>query len=418
MLTYISIHAPQWGATVPNCIMLAVATFQSTHPSGVRPPQHHRRRVSSEISIHAPQWGATQWSFDRRLDVLFQSTHPSGVRRTEQNHLARLLPISIHAPQWGATLISRAPSCRADRFQSTHPSGVRLLQCSYSWRPRYFNPRTPVGCDPDQHAHDAIAQVISIHAPQWGATVISSRVTVSILFQSTHPSGVRLMTCDTMVRLVHISIHAPQWGATRANSRRALRTLHFNPRTPVGCDADAWQEIQKAGISIHAPQWGATPSSHAVASICSLFQSTHPSGVRRRGEIPHGVAPLFQSTHPSGVRRTFYINVQSPNGFQSTHPSGVRRGDGVSEAERLDISIHAPQWGATGIARIHAKPISFQSTHPSGVRLITRYSTFANTPLFQSTHPSGVRRGFQSRFRPHIQFQSTHPSGVRPREWA
>ena len=78
---------------------------------------------------------------------------------------------------------------------------------------KYFNPRTPVGCDyrgPDEPAHDGLFQsthpsgvrhdaagsleqclFISIHAPQWGATLGYSNTNDAIRFQSTHPSGVR-----------------------------------------------------------------------------------------------------------------------------------------------------------------------------------------------------------------------------------
>ena len=123
--------------------------FQSTHPSGVRPYVADIREMPRFISIHAPQWGATCRTADR------MSTQ----------HV-----ISIHAPQWGAT------STRHSRNPST---------C-------YFNPRTPVGCDL-HHAqtfrrHDAI----SIHAPQWGATSLAWLPTAAYVFQSTHPSGVRL----------------------------------------------------------------------------------------------------------------------------------------------------------------------------------------------------------------------------------
>ena len=157
-----------------------------------------------------------------------------GAHRAE-NHRR---PISIHAPQWGAT------------------SAVGSSHCSRS----YFNPRTPVGCD-DGLATDLDARLgISIHAPQWGAT--SNTTTSSSTFwyfnprtpvgcdsttnktnhqyrpfQSTHPSGVRLVN-DWLTMV----------GST-----------YFNPRTPVGCDGQI--------IDLHVFKTG--------------FQSTHPSGVRR-----------------------------------------------------------------------------------------------------------------------------------------
>ena len=57
------------------------------------------------------------------------------------------------------------------------------------------------------------ALVISIHAPQWGATVDSRRFRVQYgRFQSTHPSGVRHEAGEVVVLGGGISIHAPQWG--------------------------------------------------------------------------------------------------------------------------------------------------------------------------------------------------------------
>ena len=121
------------------------------------------------ISIHAPQWGAT------------------GRHRVRPHHD----PISIHAPQWGATGLGEV-GFTPETFQSTHPSGVRPTVRARNARP---------------------------HA-----------------FQSTHPSGVRLhLGTITTVNGV-ISIHAPQWGATGGQHPHVRTTVDFNPRTPVGCD--------------------------------------------------------------------------------------------------------------------------------------------------------------------------------------
>ena len=57
-------------------------------------------------------------------------------------------------------------------------------------------------------------------------------------FQSTHPSGVRLVGQQQLGGLVDISIHAPQWGATIWFYPRLSGFIDFNPRTPVGCDAE------------------------------------------------------------------------------------------------------------------------------------------------------------------------------------
>ena len=168
---------------------------------------------------------------------------------------------------------------QAGVFQSTHPSGVRqsikaLAPSTRNFNPRtpvgcdrtgtwwarpaiiYFNPRTPVGCD-THRTQSAHFEIISIHAPQWGAT----------RYDWNH--------FDTY----EISIHAPQWGATRSDkptsciqsfqsthpsgvrrtcSLAGVGPCYFNPRTPVGCDWFAVLAAAVEFISIHAPQWGAT----------------------------------------------------------------------------------------------------------------------------------------------------------------
>ena len=144
-------------------------------------------------------------------------------------------------------------------FQSTHPSGVRLPTLS--------------GCG-SFHA-------ISIHAPQWGATV--------------HGLGVR-------VDLV-ISIHAPQWGATLNQSQAIINDYYFNPRTPVGCDSTVGSRPY--------------PSGH--------FNPRTPVGcdyLRRLMRAPH---------------RDF--NPRTPVGCDLLHDMDC--------GHDVRISIHAPQWGAT-----------------------------------------------------------------------
>ena len=235
----------------------------------------------------------------------FQSTRPSGVRQ------------SFHIPLWAAA-----------SFQSTHPSGVRRpTACNACTTAKYFNPRTPVGCDtggPQARRPDADFNPrtpvgcdrsglrgrggfveISIHAPQWGATTVDATITPILRFQSTHPSGVRPTA-----------------------TRTAIRVCNFNPRTPVGCDAREVAGAVHELISIHAPQWGAT---------CRSFPRS-----RRQSISIH--APQWGAT--CGRFSTRFTVV-----FQSTHPSGVRHSLCHPVLPLLGISIHAPQWGATDAAR-------------------------------------------------------------------
>ena len=254
-----------------------------------------------EISIHAPQWGAT-------------------TRRAEA---AATKAISIHAPQWGATSWRRTEphaehdfnprtpvGCDArvvvhwyaDAFQSTHPSGVRPHRRSTVRIPSYFNPRTPVGCDrPVRHSHGRNRH-ISIHAPQWGATDTVNVVWAYLLFQSTHPSGVRQVDAGTFV-----------------------------PK-------DIFQSTHPSGVRLgigYADSWR------------SAFQSTHPSGVRPTGTSGVSQTNSFQSTHPSGVRLLFNWSNHVATVFQSTHPSGVRPG---CRPSRSDTNLFCFNVCSTGSA--------------------------------------------------------------------
>ena len=141
-----------------------------------------------------------------------------------------------------------------------------------------FNPRTPVGCDRDGAIGLAVTD-ISIHAPQWGATVylIKNQVTKGI------------------------SIHAPQWGATSGVRSRQGHRGDFNPRTPVGCDPH-----QRLSLVFHR-----------------RFQSTHPSGVRQTPCETSRCPNRFQSTHPSGVRHAVAAVRYSPRrNFNPRTPVG------------------------------------------------------------------------------------------------
>jgi len=121
-------------------------------------------------------------------------------------------------------------------------------------------------------------------------------------------------------------------------------------------------------VSIHAPAWGAT-NRQTLWLTNGLFQSTRPHGARQ-GECYKDITwGKFQSTRPHGARharsRHTCLPVQvsihapawgatlhkmtkhEPNEFQSTRPHGARLTTGSIEAMRSTVSIHAPAWGAT-----------------------------------------------------------------------
>ena len=148
-------RAELFQSTHPSGVRLSIngrgnktAWFQSTHPSGVRPPPKATIKTPLRVSIHAPQWGATH--------------HRHAVRSIRQ--------VSIHAPQWGATFGHPIQRHRKKGFNPRTPVGCDQMINSRLTPIASFNPRTPVGCDLSMHSNEA----------------------GGVMFQSTHPSGVRL----------------------------------------------------------------------------------------------------------------------------------------------------------------------------------------------------------------------------------
>ena len=100
-------------------------------------------------------------------------------------------------------------------------------------------------------------------------------------------------------------------------------------------------------VSIHAPTWGATFCIIQSSNSLFLFQSTHPHGVRPANpQFMQAVSAKFQSTHPHGVRLLGVLESLNILLFQSTHPHGVRLYF-INLCVPWTVSIHAPTWGAT-----------------------------------------------------------------------
>ena len=170
-----------------------------------------------------------------------------------------MVRVSIHAPAWGATPNRGKLGCR--------------LQ-------------------------------VSIHAPAWGATLRPSLLQKEpVLFQSTHPRGVRPSTARRISYLDCRFNPRTRVGCDPVFPGRFYNLTGFNPRTRVGCDAQIMQHDFWQRVSIHAPAWGATKHFQIrYARSRRAFQSTHPRGVRQTGGSTGQSEKLFQSTHPRGVR--------------------------------------------------------------------------------------------------------------------
>ena len=139
-----------------------------------------------------------------------------------------------------------------------------------------------------------------------------SKYMAAIIFQSTHPHGVR-----------------------RQTSTIPSRSTNFNPRTHMGCDFLTPQFVDNLKrISIHAPTWGATQQSAQIPAAHIYFNPRTHMGCDP--SISRNLKP-----HPT------YFNPRTHMGCDS-----VTRASRASSA----ISIHAPTWGATIVKlRIHLK---------------------------------------------------------------
>ena len=212
-----------------------------------------------------------------------------------------------------------------------------------------------------------------------------------MIFQSTHPSGVR-----------------PQrlW-------ERAL-IAYFNPRTPVGCDVVGCHlAVVHGDISIHAPQWGATQHHHHLGAGDQISIHAPQWGATNLWSIRLQRCMNFNPRTPVGCDQEVRAQTLKLLQFQSTHPSGVRPALCFHPSGAMDFNPRTPV-GCDTIPRGDAGTAGvFQSTHPSGVRLSVQTATSVDF-LFQSTHPSGVRLSAFLLAASLSRFQSTHPSGVRP----
>ena len=143
------------------------AIFQSTHPCGVR-------RRNARLPLRNGQ---------------FQSTHPCGVRQFTARFGA-LSPRFQSTHPCGVRLASFRVQCWGSRFQSTHPCGVRLIPSSYLYHVGFdFNPRTRVGCDDGRFDKRRGCDYFNPHTCVGCDAGLKQ---YEVIFQSTHPCGVRL----------------------------------------------------------------------------------------------------------------------------------------------------------------------------------------------------------------------------------
>ena len=126
-----------------------------------------------------------------------------------------------------------------------------------------------------------------------------------------------------MIR-VNVSIHAPTWGATD-NIIITVKTLEFQSTHPHGVRRKLLSDIELFG--------GFNPRTHMGCDLISegriIFKHSFNPRTHMGCDFPTVICSPRKSV------------------FQSTHPHGVRRHRGVSPLQIYAVSIHAPTWGAT-----------------------------------------------------------------------
>ena len=212
--------------------------FQSTHPHGVRHDAFRR------------------WSNIRR----FQSTHPHGVRRKARPSHARRDPCFNPRTHTGCDAICRSAAAYRKSFNPRTHTGCDSGVCSYSRNAVMFQSTHPHGVRRLSHLKKCLMDMFQSTHPHGVRRCQLLRNNGIVGFQSTHPHGVRLYRIWFIPIRLCVSIHAPTRGATQRK---------------IGVRMDSVR------VSIHAPTRGATQIMHRDIHGSTMFQSTHPHGVRR-----------------------------------------------------------------------------------------------------------------------------------------
>ena len=79
-------------------------------------------------------------------------------------------------------------------------------------------------------------EIISIHAPAWGATFKTYKHGDHINISIHAPAWGATKPHKQVRGCVNISIHAPAWGATRLLQYSVEKGIDFNPRPRMGSD--------------------------------------------------------------------------------------------------------------------------------------------------------------------------------------
>ena len=163
-------------------------------------------------------------------------------------------------------------------------------------------------------------------------------------------------------------------------------------------------------VSIHAPTWGATTTSGYSAPVLQ-FQSTRPRGARPRTRSQSSCSFSFNPRAHVGRDRVetdlfpfIQVSIHAPTWGATATAAKTTAQEKVSihaptwgatqshrkQGDGRAVSIHAPTWGATDSRKKQQHKKKFQSTRPRGARPIWLFIV-VGINRFQSTRPRGAR---------------------------
>ena len=163
--------------------------FQSTRPRGARLKHRPSPLLQCCFNPRAHVGRDCRFGVGGVVPFQFQSTRPRGARQQTQWHNIVCF--------W---------------FQSTRPRGARHIPHARSRHRDSFNPRAHVGRDALVIILN-VRDIVSIHAPTWGATQVTDDSQISSGFNPRAHVGRDKVGLEAG-RDVRVSIHAPTWGAT------------------------------------------------------------------------------------------------------------------------------------------------------------------------------------------------------------
>ena len=119
---------------------------------------------------------------------------------------------------------------------------------------------------------------VSIHAPTRGATSPKMRCMPAVLFQFTHPRGVRLSTINFSVRGLSSFNSRTHAGCDLANVLIVALQLGFNSRTHAGCDPKRKQRAKRPHSFNSRTHAGCDFAQPITCSRCCSFNSRTHAG--------------------------------------------------------------------------------------------------------------------------------------------